>query len=104
MQYQRDEVAAAAPEQNAGDYFVLSAESGSWVVSTAMVRAIESALDAWPAPRWIRFVDLSGSRVRVRASTLHYIVQSTPDQRAFDRRMCRALREERKGEEGWEDD
>lgn len=101
MQDQRDEV--AAPEQDAGDYFVLSAECGSWVVSTMMVRAIESALDAWPAPRWIRFVDLSGSRVRVRASTLHYIVQSTAEQRAFDRRLSRAVREERRADD-WDDD
>ena len=90
--------------QVAGDYFIVSGDSGTWLVSTVMARHIESVLDARPRPRWVRFVDLAGSRVRLRTRGIHYICQSTAEQRAMDRRFSRALVRERKADHSWEDD
>lgn len=78
----------------AGDYFVVSTGSTTWWVSTAMARHIEATIDKWPRTRWVTFIDLSGARVRVRVSQVNWILQSTVEQRAFDRALTRALHQE----------
>jgi hypothetical protein len=87
-----------------GAYFYLSSRSGSWCVSTVMARHIEACLDAEPRPSWIRFVDIAGSSIRVRARDIEYLNQSTPEQRAFDRAFCRSIRQEKKADRNWEED
>jgi hypothetical protein len=42
-------------------------------------------------PEWVVFVDLSGSRVRVRSAEIRMIVESRSEQRAFDRALERRL-------------
>ena len=75
----------------AGDHFIVAAQMATFVISTVMARAVEAALDRWPRPTWVTFVDLSGSRVRLRAQDIRFIVQSTAEQRAFDRRLRQAI-------------
>lgn len=75
----------------AGDHFVVSARMATFVVSTVMARAIEATLNQWPRRTWVTFVDLSGSRVRLRAQEIDFIVQSTAEQRALDRQFRQAL-------------
>ena len=88
----------------AGDYFIVSAEGSTWYVSTEMARFIETALDSWPRPRWVKFIDLVGSRVRLRTAQIDVVCQSTVEQRALDREINRALNRERKADRSWGED
>lgn len=102
MVLRRDEGDEALRHEYA-DHFVLSARSACWVVSALMARHVEACLDRWPPRRWIVFVDLSGSRIRIRREEIEYVVQSTAEQRARDRAFARAMRRERKADEEHED-
>ena len=82
----------------------MATENALWYVSTAMVRSIEVSLDHYPVPRWIRFVDLTGARVRLQSRTIEYVAQSTEDQRAIERAFFRARRRERKVDSTFDDD
>ena len=95
---------ASAPHPGDGDYFVVSTRFDSWCVSTAMARGIETDLDAEPARDWVTFVDLHGSRVRLRAREVLSVAQCTADQRASARVHERRLRREAKADRDWEDD
>ncbi len=86
-----------------GDYFVVMAEQSSWRVSTAMARAIDAMLDAEPKAKWVKFVDLSGSRVRLRVSQIEYLTQCTAEQRAADRRFDQAIKREYKADRSWDE-
>jgi hypothetical protein len=87
-----------------GDYFVVSGESYSWYVSTAMAKAIEAHLDAKPRPRWVTFVDLAGSRVRVRTRQIEYIHQCTAEQRSAERAFHQSLKREHKADRSWDEE
>jgi len=87
-----------------GTYFCVGTRCGTWYVSMEMARHIESCLDAASRPAWIRFVDLTGSRVRVRARDVEYLNQSTPEQRILERAFDRAMSRERKADRDWEAD
>jgi len=76
------------------DYFVVSTRGDSWLVSTTMARHIEACLDADPSAPWITFVDIMGSRIRVRSEWIHTISQSTSEQRARAVALQRALCQE----------
>ena len=73
------------------EFWVVESATSSWVVSAVMARHVEQALDRWTT-RWVTFVDVSGSRVRVRTSAIDAVGQSTPEVRAL-RRLFRAERE-----------
>lgn len=93
-----------AVRPDAGDYFIVSADSSTWYVSTEMARFIEAVLDAEPRTRWVKFVDLSGSRVRLDSRQIEYICQSTAEQRALDREFSRSLTRERKADRSWDEE
>ena len=86
------------------DLFVVSADCTAWYVSTEMARFIEACLEADPAPRWVKFVDLTGASIRLRARLIESISQSTAEQRASERALDRRLRRERKGDRSYDDD
>jgi hypothetical protein len=88
----------------AGDYFVVSSEFGTWYVSTEMARFIEACLEVEPPLRWVKFVDLTGARIRLRARLIESVSQSSAEQRACDRAFHRSLGRERKADRSWEDD
>ena len=75
-----------------GAFFVVSGPFGSVMVTPSTARAIERELDRSKPPRWLVFRDRSGSRLRVRTRDVRTLCESTPAQRAYDRRMAR-LRE-----------
>jgi hypothetical protein len=87
-----------------GDYFIVCGESFTWYVSTTMAKAIEARLDARRRPRWVTFVDLTGSRVRLRARRIEYVCQCTAEQRTAERAFFRSLKRERKADPSWEDE
>ena len=86
----------------AADHFVVVADDCAWFVSTEMARFIEVCLEAEPRPKWVKFVDLTGSRVRLRARLIEAIHQSTAEQRAAERAFHRALERERKADRSYE--
>ncbi len=79
------------------DWFVVYTGDCSWLVSTEMARHLERALDARRPPRWVTFVDLAGSRVRILSGAIYCIEQSTAEQREAWRRFQKARRAEDRG-------
>ena len=88
----------------AGDYFLVVTEDSTWYVSTVIAQFIEVCLDDEPRPQWVKFVDLSGSRVRLRLKDIEYICQCTAEQRSAERVFFHALKQERKADRFWDDD
>lgn len=86
------------------DYFLVVTRTEWWYVSRDMAQAIEASLDESPVPEWVMFVDLTGSRVRVRARRIECIYQCTAEQRALARAFQRARSAERKAEKDWDED
>ena len=76
----------------ATDYFVVCSHNAHWVVSLEMARFVEGCLDRRPPPHWVRFVDLSGARIRLRSESVE---QCTAEQRAVRRALERSARDER---------
>lgn len=83
------------------DHFVVSAKSASFFVSTEMAAHIEACLDARKPSKWIRFVDICGSRVRIHRREIEYLFQSTAEQRAAYRKYDRAMKAERRTDRDW---
>ena len=81
-------------------YWVVSTASMTYPVSEVMVRLVEDALDRWPRPRWVRFVDLSGAVVRLRTVTIESVEQSAPETRALRRRV-REEQDREESEQEW---
>jgi hypothetical protein len=86
-----------------GDYFVVVSAQSSWMVSTAMARAIDATLHAWPEARWVTFVDLTGSRVRLRARQIEYLAQCTVEQRSAERSLHQGLKREYRSDRSWDE-
>lgn len=89
----------------AGDYWIVYGD-GIYVYVTAETAVrVARSLERWWTPRWITFVDLTGSRIRVRTSTLQGVLECTALQRAATREFERAQRLEQKADRRpWEDD
>lgn len=89
-----------------GDFWVIYGTCGMFYVSEEVAREVEQKLDRrWWAPRWVRFTDLAGSRVRVLAREIQSVYESTAEQRTTERAFHRARREEDKADRlPWEDD
>ena len=81
----------------------LNVGAGQTIPGYPGVRFIESELQRWPRRTWITFVDLNGSRVRVRSRLILQITQCSVEQRAVDRAFIRGLRQEEQDEEAWEE-
>jgi hypothetical protein len=92
------------PASGVGDYFVLESEAGSWCISTAMARAVDAELATSPVPEWITFVDLAGSRIRLRTRRIESLTQCTAEQRSSRRAFNHQLNLERKAERPWDED
>src|SRR5258707_10757175 len=97
----REESGPEAVEPSAGDFFIVSGDCSTWLVSTEMARFVESILDARPRPRWVKFVDLAGSRVRLRTRQIEYICQCSAEQRASRREVSPAPTRPSRGDPTW---
>ena len=76
------------------EYFVVFTTIGTYLVSRETARQIERALARRWLRRWVRFVDVSGSAIRLQTALIRSLEQSTPDTRALGRRMIRERDEE----------
>lgn len=96
METTKDGFEAPTDPETPVDYFVIGTRMCDWYVSRDMAQFVEARLDELPAPAWIRFVDLTGARVRVRVGLVKYVCQCSADQRSLGRAFHRArCREER---------
>lgn len=100
----KEEPEAEGVPEGPGTYFYLCTRSGSWYLSTVMAKHLEACLDAEPRPSWIRFIDVAGASILVRARDIEYLNQSTPEQRAAERTFCRSIARERKADRNWDED
>ena len=89
-------------DQGAADYYVVVGENCTWYVSTEMARFIEECIDSGTS-QWVKFVDLIGSRVRLRTRKIDFIAQCTADQRVAERDFFRAMRRENKADRDWDE-
>ena len=69
------------------EYYWLITRRCNYPVSVVMLRHVERELNRWPRPRWITFVDLAGARIRLRSTMIDGIEQSSPETRAWQRRV-----------------
>ena len=86
------------------EYFVLDTADGCWMISRQMAVFIEHELDRWPRPRWIRFVDVVGARVRLRTELIRSLGQSSAEIRSEWRRFYKEREQESKTEKDWDED
>lgn len=88
-----------------GDFWVVYGESGMFYVSAETAWEVARRLERWWPPRWITFVDLAGSRVRLRDRDVQAIYESTELHRTRERSFHRARRlEEKADRRPWEED
>ena len=65
-----------AEDPHAGDFYVVVSEMGTWYVDAGTAFRIGRALDrAWPRAQWVKFIDLSGSRVWLRAGSIESVYE-----------------------------
>jgi hypothetical protein len=81
------------------DWFTVVTSDWHWKVSREMATHVERALVEQPMPRWVVFVDLAGSRVRLRTALIDFVEQTTADQRRVERAITAALKREAKAQE-----
>jgi len=92
LEQQRETLAAWYPE-----FFVLDTQAGCWMISPAVASEIQRSLDRWPRPRWLRFVDITGSAIRVRSAWVKSMQFSSPEIRELWRRFTRERQAEDEG-------
>ena len=86
------------------DFWVVCGPTSWFAVDEPTARHIVERLERrWP-PRWLRFVDLFGSAVRVRSRDIDQVIESTADQRAAGRAFRQARQaEEREDRPPWDE-
>jgi hypothetical protein len=87
-----------------GDYYELSSRWGTWYVSPETAARIGRALDRGRPKKWLKFVDLNGSRAWVRANRVESIVESTELQRTSERDFQYLRRKEDRAARRWDDE
>ena len=87
-----------------GDYFVVVSEWGTWYVSPDTAARIGRQIERRFRPRFLKFVDVSGSRVWVRTESVDSVYESTEAQRSRDREFHYLRRKEEKVDRRWDDD
>lgn len=80
------------------DYWVVSSPTAWYCVDEPTAERIQEELERRRPPRWLRFVDLFGSAVRVRSRDIDQVVESTIDQRAAGRAFRQARQREETGD------
>jgi hypothetical protein len=92
-------------EPRPGDYYVIVSQYETWYVSPETAARVGRVLDRrWARPRWVKFVDLSGSRVWLRADHVESVVESTERTRARDRELQYRRRKEERDDRRWDDE
>lgn len=92
-------------EHASGDYWVIYGEAGMFYVGAETAAEVARRLARWWSARWITFVDISGSRVRLRGREVQAVYESTQLQRTRDRAFHRARQlEDASDRRPWDDD
>lgn len=99
---QKEEPREERPDS--GDYFVVASEWGTWYVTPETAERIGRVLDGRRRPRWLRFVDVSGSRVWVRLRRVESVYESTGLVREREREFHYLRRKEDRRDRRWDDD
>ena len=90
-------------QQNAqpgnGEYYCVSVPHREVLVSRRMAAFVEEQLSRWRKPKWITFVDIFGSRVRVQTNMVWAVSQSNEEQRAAGRAFDRGCQQEFEADE-----
>src|SRR5690348_8081083 len=93
-----------AEDARVGAFFAVRGEFGAFYVTRAMAERIERALDRRDVPQWVKIPDRAGSRIRLRPTGIRSIIEVTPETRATDRKLYRALQREKQADRrAWED-
>lgn len=87
-----------------GDYYMVVAQYSTWFVSPETAVRLGRALDRRWRPRWVKFVDLAGSRAWVRTVSIECISESTERQRTQDRQFQYLRRKEERSDRRWDDE
>jgi hypothetical protein len=87
-----------------GEYFVVVAEYSTFFVDADVAARIGRMLDRRWLPRWVKFADLNGARVWLRARSIGSIHESTEWMRSRDRAFHYARRREEASDRRWDDD
>ena len=77
-----------------GEYYFISLPYRDVLVSRTMAVFIEEQLNRLRKPKWITFVDIFGSRIRVQTKVIWSVTQSNGAQRAAGRAFDRACQRE----------
>jgi hypothetical protein len=91
-------------EPHAGDFYVVACEYSTWYVSAETAARIGEVLDRLWRPRWIKFVDVSGSRVWLQTGVVEAVYESTEAQRTRDRDFHHRRRREEKADRRWDEE
>ena len=94
------------PEERTGpgDFYEVVSNFGTWYVSGATAARIGQALERRLRPRYVKFVDMAGSRAWVRTDRIESITESTALQRDQDRAFHYLKRKENRAARKWDDD
>jgi hypothetical protein len=98
-------VAEADEEQPvARNYWIVRCYGGTYHVRAPAAAALERTLRRRWLTRWVEFIDVSGSRIHIRAVEVRGLIECTAHQRATDRRHARCLEnEEKANDQPWEE-
>jgi hypothetical protein len=92
-------------EPRAGDFYVVVSELGTWYVTPATAARIGRVLGrSWPRAHWVKFLDHSGSRVWLRATSIESVYECTETSRARDREFHYLRRREDRADRRWDDE
>lgn len=88
----------------ARDYWIVRCYGGTYHVRAMVAESLQRTLRRRWLTRWVEFVDISGSLIRIRAAEVRGLIECTAQQRAIDRRHARFLEQEEKAnEKPWEE-
>ena len=87
-----------------GDYYLVVAQYSTWYVSPETAARVGAALDRRSRPRFVKFVDLAGSRAWVRTDAIECVSESTEHQRTSDRQFHYLRRKEERSDRRWDDE
>ena len=80
------------------DYFIVSCRFEDFYVDRATAERILRRLNMPLPPRWVRFTDIYGASVSVRARLIDSVRECTETQRTAERQFQRARRLEEKAD------
>jgi hypothetical protein len=87
-----------------GDYYELNSRWGTWYVSPETAARVGRALEKRKPKKWLKFVDLNGSRAWVRSDRIESIAESTELQRTSERDFQYLRRKEERTARRWDDE